>query len=48
MGVRIILKCTTGNIAPLHGTRLKMRASGSGVEHSGHKSGMEFLARMDN
>jgi hypothetical protein len=48
MEVRIILKCITSNIAPLDVTRLKMRASGWGVEHFGHKSGMEFLARMDN
>jgi hypothetical protein len=49
MEVRIILKCITGNIAPLDVvTRLKMRASGWGVEKFGHKSGMEFLARMDN
>lgn len=34
--------CTMG------GTWLKMTASGWGVELSGHKSGMEFLARMDN
>jgi len=48
MGIRIILKCKTGDTGPLDGTGLKMRVSGWGVEHSGHKSGMEFPARTDN
>jgi len=48
MEVRIILKCITGDTGPLVGAGLKMRASGWGVEHSGHKSGMEFPARMDS
>jgi len=48
MEVRIILKCITGDTGPLDGSGLKMRVSGWGVEHYGHKSGMEFPARMDN